>query len=89
MSTVVKTRIIKIGNSHGIRIPKLMLDQLGGGAEVELALRQHQMIIRPVQHPRHDWDEQFRTMSERRDDRLLDETALRLTQWDADDWEWA
>jgi len=89
MSMVVRTRIIGIGNSQGIRIPKLMLEQLGLGEEVELELQPHQMIIRPVRHPRQDWEAQFKRMAEAMDDCLLDETSITLTQWDTDEWEWA
>ncbi|WP_370374942.1 type II toxin-antitoxin system PemK/MazF family toxin, partial [Candidatus Chloroploca sp. Khr17] len=28
MSNVIKTRLVKIGNSQGIRIPKVLLDQI-------------------------------------------------------------
>ncbi len=88
MNTVVKTRIVKMGNSRGIRIPKLLLDQLGLNEEVELAVQQNQLVIRPVQRPRHGWDEQLKLMAERGDDRLLDAEAVSLTQWDVDEWEW-
>jgi antitoxin MazE len=88
MSTALRTRIIKIGNSQGIRIPKLLLDQLGLD-EVELAVQEDQLVIRPIRHPRYGWDEQFRMMAEHGDDRLLDEAVVSFTQWDADEWEWA
>jgi antitoxin MazE len=45
-------------------------------------------MIRPVYWPRSGWEEQFRIMAERGDDRLLKETATNLTRWDADEWEW-
>jgi len=35
MSTAIRTRIIKIGNSQGIRIPKTLLEQSGIQTEVE------------------------------------------------------
>ena len=88
MSTSLRTRIIKIGNSQGIRIPKILLDQLGLDEEVELAVQEDQLVIRPIRHPRYGWDEQFRMMAEHGDDRLLDEAVVSLTQWDADEWEW-
>ncbi len=50
MSTVVKTRLIKIGNSQGIRIPKLLLEQSRIGEEVELKLERNQIVVRAV-HP--------------------------------------
>ena len=88
MNTSLRTRIIKICNSQGIRIPKLLLDQLGLDEEVELAVQEDQLVIRPIRHPRYGWDEQFRMMAEHGDDWLLDEAVVSLTQWDADEWEW-
>jgi antitoxin MazE len=83
---VVKTPIIKIGNSRGIRIPKLLIDQVGLGNEVEIAVQRDQLVIRPTSRPRYGWDEQFRAMARRGDDRLLDEPAA--THWDLSEWKW-
>lgn len=89
MNSVITTRVINIGNSRGIRIPKILLDQLGFEEEVELAIRRNQLIVRPVRRPRRGWDEQFALMAERGDDRLLDEGAASFTRWDAEEWEWS
>jgi antitoxin MazE len=72
MSTVVKTRIIKMGHSQGIRIPKPLLNQLGLGKEVEIAVQRDQLVVRPVRRPRAGWEKQLALMAERGDDRLLD-----------------
>ena len=88
MITVMKTRIIKIGNSQGIRIPKPLLDQTGLDEEVELELRQNQIVIRPVYRARYDWEGQFKAMAEHGDDKLLNGDVLTLTTWDEDEWEW-
>ncbi|MBM4044878.1 MAG: AbrB/MazE/SpoVT family DNA-binding domain-containing protein [Planctomycetes bacterium] len=71
MSTLVKTRIVKMGRSRGVRIPKRWLDRLGLRAEVEVAVQPDQIVIRPSHHPRKGWDEQFRAMAQRGDDKLL------------------
>lgn len=88
MSTVMKTRIVKIGNSQGIRIPKLMLDQIDLGEEVELELLENQIVIRPAQTPRHNWDKLFQAMAEQGDDQLLDAEVVSTTTWDEEEWEW-
>lgn len=92
MSTVVKTRIIKIGNSQGIRIPKILLDQTSLGKEVELELQQGQIIVRSAYRARHNWEDQFKAMAERGDDRLLDGDVPIPTVWptvsDEEEWEW-
>jgi antitoxin component of MazEF toxin-antitoxin module len=44
----MRARIIKIGNSQGIRIPKPLLEQTGIEGEANLEVENHQIIIRPV-----------------------------------------
>ena len=88
MATVVKTRIIEIGNSRGIRIPKLLLDQTDLEDAVELELQENQIVIRSAHRTRHDWADQFRRMAEKGDDALLDSDAPAATAWDEDEWEW-
>jgi antitoxin MazE len=87
VNTVVSTRIVKIGNSQGIRIPKLLLDQLNLGEEVEMEVLENHLVVRAASHPRHHWDEQFRSMAEHCDDRLVDQPIVSLTDWD-NEWEW-
>ena len=72
MGTGIKTRIVKIGNSRGIRIPKVFLEQAELGDDVEIEVQGDQIVIRPVRGRRTGWDEQFAEMTGRGDDRLLD-----------------
>ena len=88
MGNGTKTRIVRIGNSQGIRIPKVLLDQVDLGEEVELQVQDGHLVIRPARPARSGWDEQFGRMSESGDDRLLDAETMSLTSWDADEWEW-
>ena len=87
MSTVIKTRLVKIGNSQGVRIPKLVLDQLHLSTDVELEVQDDRLIVRPSPHARADWADQFRQMAERGDDHLLD-SDFTLTEWEATEWQW-
>jgi antitoxin MazE len=50
------TRIVKIGNPQGIRIPKVLLDQSGLGEEVDLAVQEAQIVIRSAECPRQGWE---------------------------------
>lgn len=88
MPSAVKARIVKIGNSQGIRIPKLLLDQADLGDEVELELQGGQIVIRSAYRARHDWADQFKAMAARGDDKLLDGDVMVSTVWDEDEWEW-
>ncbi len=85
---IMKTRIVKIGNSQGIRIPKLLLEQSGLSDEVELEVQNHNLIIRPKRGVREGWDIAFRTMAEKDDDQLLDKGYLTNPGiWDEEEWE--
>jgi antitoxin MazE len=88
MSTVVKTRIVKIGNSQGIRIPKLLLEQTNLGEEVELELQEGRIVVRSADRIRDHWEDAFKSMVERGDDALLDGDVLLPTTWDEEEWEW-
>ncbi len=83
----MRAKIIKIGNSQGVRIPKLFLDQTGLGEEVELEARDNQIVIRPLALPRQGWEEAFRAMAESGDDQLLD-TNPNPTEFEQKDWQW-
>jgi len=83
----MKARIVPIGNSQGIRIPKPLLEQTGMSGEVEIKAERDSLVIRPARKPRANWAVAFRKMAERNDDALLDERPS-LSNWDKDEWEW-
>jgi len=76
MSTTIKTRIIKIGNSHVIRIPKALLEQYALGEEVTLELKQDRLIVHPIPPARQHWEQAFQAMHAQGDDILLDGEIL-------------
>jgi antitoxin MazE len=78
----MKTRIVPIGNSRGIRIPKSLLVQTGLSGEVEISAEDDALVIRPVKGPRAGWATAFQQMAERGDDALLDAGAPNLSNWD-------
>ena len=82
------TKIVPIGNSRGIRIPKAMLDHCGFGKEVDLQTKNGALILRPVNTPRAGWAEAFEVMTAAKDDMLVHEDAPTKTQFDAEEWEW-
>lgn len=88
MNTAIKTRIVRIGNSQGVRIPKLLLDQIDLDEDIELILEENQIVIRSASPARHGWEEAFRAMAEESDDMLLDGDNLLPTAWDEEEWQW-
>lgn len=84
----MKTRIIKIGNSHGIRIPKAILQQTGLGDEIDLTVEDSQIILRRAHRPREGWEQRFAEMAAHGDDALLDGDQTAQSEWDDTEWEW-
>ena len=84
----MRARVIKIGNSQGLRIPKPILEQTGIMDDVEIEVVKNQIIIRPVKNAREGWENAFKVMSEKGDDRLIIEDENMLHSWDEEEWQW-
>ena len=84
----MRARVVKIGNSQGIRIPKPILEQTGIMEDVELEVEKNQIIIRPISNPRVAWDLAFKTMAENNDDVLINGTENISNSWDEKEWQW-
>ena len=68
----MKARLVPIGNSRGIRIPKTILEQCEMSDEVELAVDGRHIILSPTrQQPREGWREAAERMAAAGDDELL------------------
>ncbi|HBG17909.1 MAG TPA: AbrB/MazE/SpoVT family DNA-binding domain-containing protein [Desulfobulbaceae bacterium] len=84
----MRTSIVRIGNSQGIRIPKVIIEQCQFGPDVELVVENKKLIIRSASHPRQGWEEKFHCMAEAGDDSLLDVEFTNQSTWDENEWQW-
>ena len=68
----MRTPLVPIGNSRGIRIPKAILQQCEMSDEVDLAVEGRQIVLSPTNNlPRQDWREAAARMAAAGDDQLL------------------
>lgn len=81
-----RTRIIAIGNSQGVRLPKPLLEAAGLSGEVEIEAEEGRIVIRAAHHPRAGWAEAFEAMAAAGDDRLLDPETP--TAFEDEEWTW-
>ena len=81
-----RTRIVAIGNSQGVRLPKAVLAASGLSGDVEIETGDGEVVIRAVRHPRDGWEKAAREMHSNGDDVLLDPETP--TKWDRTEWEW-
>ncbi len=92
----MKAKLIAIGNSKGVRIPRAVLEQCGlngegsgkVNGEVEMDVRDGVIVIRPVRSARQGWEEAFAKMRQRGDDKLPDAAAGKPSVWDQKEWTW-
>lgn len=79
----MKTKIIRIGNSQGIRIPKPLLEEAGLGDEVELRITEEGIVLERLASCRVGWAEAAQELG-----REGDEDAFLSTHFDDAEWEW-
>ena len=82
----MRARIVRIGNSKGIRIPKPVIEQVGFVEEVELQVRKGELVISPAEKPRRGWAEAAQVLAGRSEDQVLDPFVP--TDFDEQEWEW-
>jgi antitoxin MazE len=83
----MKLKVVQIGNSQGIRIPKLMLAECGIKKEVEAEAIEGVIVLKPIQKRRRkNWGQAFKEMASLSDDKLLMPDLE--TSFDGSDWQW-
>lgn len=85
--SIVKAKVVRIGNSKGIRIPKTILEQCHINDEVELETRDDCLIIKSTHSVRENWEIGFKEMRKNEDDVMFVKEDV-CTEWDEEEWEW-
>jgi len=83
----VKTELVRIGNSRGIRIPKPLIEQCGLESTVELSVENDRLVISPGRRLRQGWAEAFRKAGASESDELLLE-PMSASEFDRKEWTW-
>ena len=82
----MKAKLIRIGNSLGVRLPKPLIEEAGLEGALEVQVRGGAVVISSRTEPRAGWAQAARQMREQGDDRLLDEPTP--TRVDHEEWRW-
>jgi antitoxin MazE len=80
----MKSKIVTIGNSQGIRIPKVLLEQAKLNGEVELSVCDDGLLISKLRQPRENWDSLFKINCESDDGELI----LPNSEQKRGEWKW-
>jgi antitoxin MazE len=87
-SRIIKSKIVRIGNSQGVRIPHFLLQQLHLANEVEMSIQDDQLVIRAARKPRQDWEARFSRLLPAESLPSGEEALPQLTDWDGTEWTW-
>lgn len=82
----MRARLVRIGNSRGIRLPKPLIEEAGLLDDVELLVRDGAIIIAAVHKPRAGWAAAAKRLHHTDEDQLLDPPTR--TRFDKDEWKW-
>ena len=69
----MKTKIIRIGNSRGLRLPKKLIDLYGlqEGSDIEIEENRSGILLKPMkQEYTLSWEEAYRQMAAEREENL-------------------
>jgi len=80
----MKSSLIKIGNSKGVRINSNIIKECELDNEVEIKVVDKKIIIEAVKEPRADWNKSFQDMHKNSEDVLLISNGNTFDK----DWEW-
>ena len=80
---MVRAKLVKIGNSRGIRLSKPLLEVAGLADEVDIQAAPGVLTIRPSAHPRAGWAEAAAAFDP---GGLLDQMSS--TRFDYEEWSW-
>jgi antitoxin MazE len=81
----MKSRLVRIGNSRGVRLPKAIIEQAGLGDEIEVLVEDRGVVIVSARRPRAGWAEAARRLKAESRGLLDPPTA---TRFEETEWQW-
>jgi antitoxin MazE len=83
----MKSMMIKIGNSQGMRFPKSVIEQCGFESELDLSVRGETLMVRAKRKPREGWAEAFDKADMSGEDEAIWPDHME-NEFDRAEWKW-
>jgi antitoxin MazE len=83
---LMRARIVRVGNSRGVRLPKPLLDEAGLPEEVDIRAEPGRIVIEAAARPRTGWAEAAQRLAADTSGEPLDTPTP--TRFDDEEWEW-
>lgn len=79
--------LIRIGNSFGVRIPQVIIQQIGFEKNMNLVFKvtEDGLLISSEKQARKGWEQKFKSSKRSKNSPLLGEFS---NEFDKDEWEW-
>ena len=84
----MRAKLIRIGNSRGVRLPKALIALYELGDQIDLRPIPQGLVLRRAPSAREGWDRAFARMSKNGDDQLVDAREPIGTEWEFKEWTW-
>lgn len=83
----MKVKLVRIGNSRGVRIPASVIKECGFHDELEMRVEDGAVVLEPPRGVRAGWGAAFETMAAAGDDAPVLPDGVE-PDVDSDDWTW-
>ena len=85
----MNARLVRIGNSQGVRLPQTLVQAYRLGPDLTLEATPEGILIRAATRPRQGWSEALAAIpASDRSESARDVEGLPPTAFDAEDWQW-
>ena len=84
----MKTNLIQIGNSRGIKIPKYLIEQYRLSEEIELIPSRRGLLITSFLKSRHGWEDIFKNNALKHNDSAGLLWQSFSNKFDKEEWAW-
>ena len=82
----MKAKLVQIGNSRGVRLPKPMIEKARLRDDVDIHVIEGSIIITSNLNPRNSWADSAKRLHDQNGDVLLDQANS--TAFDETEWKW-
>jgi len=82
----MKAKLVQIGNSRGIRLPKPIIEEAQLNDEVDIHVKEGAIVITSIRMPRSGWAVSAKKLHDQEQGKLLDSNTP--TDFDEKEWEW-
>ena len=83
----MKIKLINIGNSKGLRLPKTIIQQYKIGEDLQIELQEDGILLKPLTKPRTGWSEQFENAVKPNEKQEKNWIEAR-NRFDKEEWTW-